>query len=176
MTTLKPALAADGAHRALAGARALLLDLDGVIVLAGEAVPGAAEAIASLEARGIPYRIVTNTSPVSRATLAGWSAKLGAPDPGGAVPLGPLGVGRATARHFPGAPLYVLGVRGRPDASSTASTCSRTTRPARAGAVGGRRGHRRLARGRDVRQPRTAPSGWSAAARSSSACTRTRGG
>ena len=36
---------------ALAGTRALLLDLDGVIVVAGDAVPGAPEAIAALEAR-----------------------------------------------------------------------------------------------------------------------------
>ena len=36
---------------ALHGVRALLLDLDGVIVLAGKAIPGAAEAIAELERR-----------------------------------------------------------------------------------------------------------------------------
>ena len=34
----------------LAGVRAFLLDLDGVIVLKGELLPGAAEALAELEA------------------------------------------------------------------------------------------------------------------------------
>ena len=37
--------------RPCAGVRALLLDLDGVIVLKGEPLPGAAEALAELEAR-----------------------------------------------------------------------------------------------------------------------------
>ena len=82
--------------------RALLLDLDGVIVVAGEAVPGAAEAIATLEARGFPYRIVTNTSAVSRATLARWSAKIGAPIPADALPVGAVGVGGLDGAPLPG--------------------------------------------------------------------------
>ena len=57
-------------RRALAGVRALLLDLDGVIVLKGELLPGAGEALARLEKRRIPYRIVTNTSLISRASLS----------------------------------------------------------------------------------------------------------
>ena len=60
---------------ALAGTRAVLLDLDGVIVVAGAPVDGAAEAIGSLERRQIPYRIVTNTSAVSRAALPGRSSR-----------------------------------------------------------------------------------------------------
>ncbi len=39
---------------ALAGVRALLLDLDGVIVLKGELLPGAGEALARLEERPDP--------------------------------------------------------------------------------------------------------------------------
>ena len=66
---------------AMRGVRAFLLELDGVIVTAGTAVPGAADAIAGLERRSVPYRIVTNTSAVSRATLSRWSSKLGAPIP-----------------------------------------------------------------------------------------------
>jgi phospholysine phosphohistidine inorganic pyrophosphate phosphatase len=69
--------AAADLRAALAGVRALLLDLDGVIVRAGEAVPGSVEAIRALEERRIPYRIVTNTSLVSRASLSRWAAKLG---------------------------------------------------------------------------------------------------
>ncbi len=108
MTTLQPTLATAGLRTALEGVRALLLDLDGVIVVAGEAVPGAPEAIATLEARGFPYRIVTNTSAVSRATLARWSGKIGAPIPAARFQSA-LSVSAAwTARHFPGAPLYVL--------------------------------------------------------------------
>jgi HAD superfamily hydrolase (TIGR01458 family) len=108
MTTLKPTLAAVALREALDGVRALLLDLDGVIVVAGEAVPGAPEAIATLEARGFPYRIVTNTSAVSRATLARWAGKIGAPIPASRFQSALSASAAWTARHFPGAPLYVL--------------------------------------------------------------------
>ena len=108
MTTVKPALAAVGLRKALDGVRALLLDLDGVIVVAGEAVPGAAEAVATLESRGFPYRIVTNTSAVSRATLARWSGKIGAPIPAQRFQSALSASAAWTARHYPDAPLYVL--------------------------------------------------------------------
>lgn len=94
--------------RALAGVRALLLDLDGVIVLAGKPVPGAAEAIGVIAAKGVPFRIVTNTSLVSRATLSKWGASMGAPIPADRFHSA-LSVSAAyTARRFPGRPLYVL--------------------------------------------------------------------
>ena len=93
---------------ALAGVRALLLDLDGVIVLAGQAIPGATDAIAELERRRMPYRIVTNTSAVSRETLARWSAKLGAPIPASRFESALSASAAWTARHFRDQPLYVL--------------------------------------------------------------------
>ena len=94
--------------RPLAGVRALLLDLDGVIVLAEKPVPGAAEALAAIAARRIPFRIVTNTSLVSRATLSRWGASMGAPIPPDRFQSA-LSVSAAyTARQFPGQPLYVL--------------------------------------------------------------------
>lgn len=108
MTTLKATLSAVGLRQALEGVRAILLDLDGVIVVAGEAIPGAPEAIATLEARGFPYRIVTNTSAVSRATLARWSGKIGAPIPASRFQSALSASAAWTSRHFPGAPLYVL--------------------------------------------------------------------
>ncbi|MGP1674941.1 MAG: HAD-IIA family hydrolase [Candidatus Limnocylindrales bacterium] len=93
---------------ALRGVRALLLDLDGVIVVAGEPIPGAPEAIEALERRSFPYRIVTNTSAVSRATLARWGEGIGARIPAERFESA-LSVSAAwTARAFPGASLYVL--------------------------------------------------------------------
>jgi HAD superfamily hydrolase (TIGR01450 family) len=62
---------------ALRGVRGLLLDLDGVLVLKGKAVPGAVEAMNELERRAFPYLVVTNTSLVSRGRLAGWGRKVG---------------------------------------------------------------------------------------------------
>jgi HAD superfamily hydrolase (TIGR01458 family) len=93
---------------ALRGVRALLLDLDGVIVLAGKAIPGAAAAVAELERRGFPYRIITNTSAVSRATLAKWGARIGAPIPPERFESALSASAAWTARHFKDQPLYVL--------------------------------------------------------------------
>jgi HAD superfamily hydrolase (TIGR01458 family) len=88
--------------------RGLLLDLDGVIVGAGAAVPGAPEALRELDRRSIPFRIVTNTSTVSRHTLSGWSAQLGARVPPERFHSA-LSVSAAWTRsRFPGRPLYVL--------------------------------------------------------------------
>jgi HAD superfamily hydrolase (TIGR01458 family) len=42
--------------------KGLLLDLDGVLYVDGELIPGAAETIAVLRARGLPLRFITNTS------------------------------------------------------------------------------------------------------------------
>lgn len=96
-------------HAALRGVRALLLDMDGVTVVAGKAIPGATEAIAELDRRGMPYRIVTNTSAISRETLSRWSAKLGTPIPAARFESALSASAAWTARHFPGQPLYVLG-------------------------------------------------------------------
>jgi HAD superfamily hydrolase (TIGR01458 family) len=103
-----PAAPTTDLRAALAGTRALLLDLDGVIVVAGEPVPGAPEAVATLEARGVPYRIVTNTSAISRATLARWSGKVGAPIPAERFESALSASAAWTARAFAGQPLYVL--------------------------------------------------------------------
>lgn len=93
---------------ALRGVRALLLDLDGVIVLAGEAIPGAVEALAQLDRRGVPYRIVTNTSLVSRASLSGWARRLGSDIPPERFVSALSASAAYTARTYPDRPLYVL--------------------------------------------------------------------
>ena len=92
----------------LAGVRALLLDLDGVIVRAGEAVPGSVEAIRALEERRIPYRIVTNTSLVSRVALSRWAAKLGNDIPPERFQSALSASAAHAQRVFDGEPLYVL--------------------------------------------------------------------
>ena len=49
---------------------AILLDLDGVLHVSGEPIPGAAEAVAELRRQGHRLRFVTNNTTRSRATLA----------------------------------------------------------------------------------------------------------
>ena len=93
---------------ALRGVRALLLDLDGVIVVAGNAVPGSVEAIDELERRRLPYRIVTNTSLVSRDTLSRWAARLGNDIPAERFQSALSASAAYAARAFPGEPLYVI--------------------------------------------------------------------
>jgi HAD superfamily hydrolase (TIGR01458 family) len=95
-------------REALAGVRALLLDLDGVIVRAGEAVAGSVEAIRTLEERAIPYRIVTNTSLVSRASLSGWAARFGNDIPPERFQSALSASAAFAQRAFAGEPLYVL--------------------------------------------------------------------
>jgi HAD superfamily hydrolase (TIGR01458 family) len=46
----------------LEGVEGLLLDLSGVVYVQDKVVPGAAEALESLRSRGIPIRLVTNTT------------------------------------------------------------------------------------------------------------------
>jgi HAD superfamily hydrolase (TIGR01450 family) len=92
----------------LRGVRALLLDLDGVLARAGVAIPGAAHAVTEIERRGIPYRVVTNTSLYSRRSLAKWGESVGLHIPAQRMMSALSASAAYTAHHFPGRPLYVL--------------------------------------------------------------------
>lgn len=48
---------------------AYLLDLDGTLYTGGASVPGAVETLGRIRARGVPFRLVTNTTSRSRAML-----------------------------------------------------------------------------------------------------------
>lgn len=48
----------------------LLLDIDGVLAVSWEAIPGAVDAITSLRRDSIPFRLITNTTTKSRSDLA----------------------------------------------------------------------------------------------------------
>ena len=103
--------ASDGPERIrerLAGVGGLLLDLDGVCVLKGELIPGSAGALADLDRRGFPYRIVTNTSLVSRATLSRQGASLGLSIPPERIVSALSATAAWTRREFPGRALFVI--------------------------------------------------------------------
>ena len=104
MRTIDP----DALRTALHGVRALLLDLDGVIVSAGKAVAGSVAAVNELERRGMPYRIVTNTSLVSRRSLSRFAAKLGNDIPPERFQSALSASAAYALRALPGEPLYVL--------------------------------------------------------------------
>lgn len=55
----------------------MLLDLDGVLYVEDDAIPGALEAVEELRARGLHLRFITNTTSRSRAQVAARLARLG---------------------------------------------------------------------------------------------------
>ncbi|MBN2054804.1 HAD-IIA family hydrolase [bacterium] len=61
----------------LEGLRGLLLDLDGVLWIDNEAVPGARETLDALRARGLVLRFITNTSLKNKRQLLAHAASLG---------------------------------------------------------------------------------------------------
>ncbi|HEX6954441.1 MAG TPA: haloacid dehalogenase, partial [Agromyces sp.] len=55
----------------------MLLDLDGVVYVGDEALPGAAETIEWLTREGIPYVFLTNTTSRPRSAIVAKLARLG---------------------------------------------------------------------------------------------------
>jgi len=97
---------------ALRGVRALVLDADGVLVMRGEALPGAREALATLDERDIPYRVATNISAVHRETLAGRFAGMGLPIPPERIVTALSATADHVRRTYPGRAVFVI---TRPD-------------------------------------------------------------
>ncbi|MEW5990590.1 MAG: HAD-IIA family hydrolase [Chloroflexota bacterium] len=94
---------------ALRGVRALVLDADGVLLYAGQPLPGSVDALARLEAAGIPYRVVTNFSLAHRETLAaGVSRQFGRPVEPSTIITAASAAAAWTALHHPGEPLLVF--------------------------------------------------------------------
>lgn len=93
---------------ALRGVRALVLDVDGVLVMRGAALPGAAEAIARLHERGFPYRVATNISASHRETLAARFARLGLPIPAERIVTSLSATVDDVRRAYPDRPVFVL--------------------------------------------------------------------
>lgn len=94
---------------ALRGVRALVLDADGVLLYAGEPLPGAVQALGRLEAAGVPYRVVTNFSLAHRETLAaGVSRQFGRPVSPSTIISAASAAAAWTALHHAGEPLLVF--------------------------------------------------------------------
>ena len=72
----------------------LLLDLDGTVYQEGRAIPGAAEALAELRRRGVPFRFTTNTTRRPRAALAERLRSMGIPAETEEILSAPAAAGR----------------------------------------------------------------------------------
>ncbi|TMD26425.1 MAG: HAD-IIA family hydrolase [Chloroflexi bacterium] len=92
----------------LSGIRGLLLDLDGVLVLQGRALPGAQEALRELDRRDLPYHVVTNTSLFSRESLASWGRSVGLDVPAERITSALSASAAYTAHAFADQALYVI--------------------------------------------------------------------
>ena len=112
MTTTRPAVDDPGAvstlRRVLTGVRALVLDADGVLVMTGEALPGAAEALIALGARDVPFRVATNFSSAHRSTLAARFGAAGLRVPEEWIVTAASATAARTAAAYPGQPLFVI--------------------------------------------------------------------
>lgn len=95
-------------HEALAGVRAFVLDADGVLVMRGAALAGAAEALRALDARGIPFRVATNFTSAHRSTLAARYQADGLPIPEERIVTAASATAAHTAAVYPGLPLFVI--------------------------------------------------------------------
>jgi HAD superfamily hydrolase (TIGR01450 family) len=93
---------------ALAGIRALVLDADGVLVMKGAALPGAADALTALHARGMPFRVATNFTSAHRSTLAERFQAAGLPVAEGQIITAASATATHTAAAYPGQPLFVI--------------------------------------------------------------------
>jgi HAD superfamily hydrolase (TIGR01450 family) len=100
----RPALEA-----ALHGSRALLLDMDGVLVSRGQPIPGAGAAIARLTAAAVPFRVITNTSLWSRAAIARRLSEGGIAIDAERIVTALSATVRQLAGKMPGASVYLLG-------------------------------------------------------------------
>ncbi len=92
----------------LAHVRGLLLDVDGVLHVGSRPVPGAAKTLAWLNDNGIPFRLLTNTTTASRATLTARLRAMGLPVSEELLLTAPVATAAYVARRFPGQPCYLL--------------------------------------------------------------------
>ena len=90
----------------------VLLDMDGVLNVSWKPLPGAIEAVADLRGRGIPFRVMTNTTSHSRATLAGELRSEGFEVADDDVLTAPIATARYLREHHPGARCFLLGLAG----------------------------------------------------------------
>lgn len=89
-----------------------LFDLDGVIYLEDEVIPGARETVAALKRRGKRVYFVSNTSRLSRVACVEKLRTLGFDVEPGEVLVTTRATARLIAERTPGASAYVLGLHG----------------------------------------------------------------
>jgi len=92
--------------------RSWLMDMDGVLVHEEQAIPGAAEFLARLTARGTPFLVLTNNSIYTRRDLAARLRSSGLDVPEEAIWTSALATARFLEDQRPGGSAFVIGEAG----------------------------------------------------------------
>ncbi len=87
----------------------LLLDMDGVLTVSTEPLPGAADAVERLQLAGLPVRILTNTTAYTRAAIGAGLRRRGFRISDDEVLTAPVAAVAYLQTAHPGARVYVLG-------------------------------------------------------------------
>jgi NagD protein len=93
-------------------AEAWLLDMDGVLVREGVALPGAQEFIERLRERGLPFLVLTNNSIYTRRDLAARLSHAGLEVPEEQIWTSAVATAQFLSDQVPGASAYVIGEAG----------------------------------------------------------------
>ena len=86
----------------------LLIDIEGVLAVDWDPIPGAIEAIAGLRDRGLPFRLVTNTTSRTRRGVASTLATAGFTVTADDVMSAPAATGAFLREHHPGARCFLV--------------------------------------------------------------------
>ena len=98
--------------------RGVLLDIDGVLHVSMQPIPGAAETLQKLELQGYSTCLVTNTTTMSRAALAQRLQSIGLPVEEQRIVTAPVATANYVRQHFAGKRCWVL-TKGNTEADFT---------------------------------------------------------
>jgi HAD superfamily hydrolase (TIGR01458 family) len=86
----------------------LLLDIDGVLAVSWEPTPGSVEAMRWIRDRGIPFRLITNTTTHTRAELAATLDRAGFDVGADEIVTAVVATGSYLQANHPGAQVFVM--------------------------------------------------------------------
>jgi HAD superfamily hydrolase (TIGR01458 family) len=95
-------------ERTGANACAALIDVDGVLHIDGEPLPGAVVALAELREMGVPFRLLTNTTVRSRASLGALLRGIGFEVGGEEIITAPVATADYLRRRHPGQSCFAI--------------------------------------------------------------------
>ena len=120
----------------MSGVAGLLLDIDGVLAVSWDPVPGAIEAVASLRAQGVPFRLITNTTTHTRRDLAATLRRAGFEVDADEIVTAVTATASYLQEHHPGRRAFVL-TDGAPGEDLAGVPIARTAQDADVVVIGG---------------------------------------